>query len=177
MNVRPFEGRTPELAQRVYVDPRALLVGAVAAGDDSSFWPFTVARGDVNEIVVGARTNVQDNSVLHVTHDGPYSRGGRPLLIGEDVTVGHQCILHACTIGDRVLVGMGSVVMDGVVVEEDVLIAAGSLVAPHKRLERGFLYSGRPAQRVRALTDEELEMLRYSAQHYVRLKDRHRMGA
>jgi carbonic anhydrase/acetyltransferase-like protein (isoleucine patch superfamily) len=176
MNVRPFEGRAPELAQRVYVDPRALLVGAVAAGDDSSFWPFTVARGDVNEIVVGARTNVQDNSVLHVTHDGPYSKGGRPLLIGEDVTVGHQCILHACTIGDRVLVGMGSVVMDGAVVESDVLIGAGSLIAPHKRLEHGFLYAGRPAQRVRALTDEELAMLRYSAQHYVRLKDRHRMG-
>lgn len=174
MNVRPFEGRAPELGQRVYVDPRALVVGAVGIGDDASLWPFAVARGDVNEIVIGARTNVQDNSVLHVTHDGPWSKGGRPLLIGEEVTVGHQCVLHACTIGDRVLVGMGSVVMDGVVVEADVLIAAGSLVSPHKRLERGFLYAGRPAARVRALTDDELAMLRYSAQHYVRLKDRHR---
>lgn len=176
MNVRPFEGRVPELGQRVFVDPRALLIGAVAAGDDASFWPGTVARGDVNEIVVGARTNIQDNCVLHVTHDGPYSRGGRPLLVGEEVTVGHACVLHACTVGDRVLVGMGSLVMDGVVIEADVLIAAGSLVPPHKRLERGFLYAGRPAERVRALTDEELAMLRYSAQHYVRLKDRHRAG-
>jgi len=173
MNVRPFEGRAPELGRGVYVDARALVIGAVALGDDASLWPFTVARGDVNEIVIGARTNVQDNTVLHVTHDGPYSKGGRPLLIGEEVTVGHQCILHACTIGDRVLVGMGSLVMDGAVVEEDVLIAAGTLVSPHKRLERGFLYQGRPATRVRALTDDELAMLRYSAQHYVRLKGRH----
>jgi len=174
MNVRPFEGRLPELGQRVHVDPQALLIGAVTVGDDASFWPFVVARGDVNRIAVGARTNVQDNSVLHVTHDGPWSPGGRPLLIGADVTVGHQCVLHACTIGDRVLVGMGSIVMDGAVVEDDVLIAAGSLVAPNKRLERGHLYAGRPATQVRTLTGAELEMLRYSAEHYVRLKDRHR---
>ena len=172
-NIRTFEGRRPELGARVYLDPAALVVGAVNLGDDASLWPFTVARGDVNEIVVGARSNVQDNSVLHVTHDGPFSKGGRPLVIGEDVTVGHQCVLHACTVGDRVLVGMGSVVMDGAVLESDVLLAAGSLVAPHKRLQRGFLYQGRPVERVRALTEAELEMLRYSAQHYVRLKDRH----
>ena len=177
MNVRPFEGRHPELGARVFVDPRAVVLGAVSVGDDASLWPLTVVRGDVNEIVIGARTNIQDNSVLHVTHDGPYSKGGRPLLIGEDVTVGHQCLLHACTIGNRVLVGMGSIVMDGVVVEEDVLIAAGTLVAPHKRLEHGYLYQGRRARRVRALTDEELAMIRYSAEHYVRLKDRHLAGA
>jgi carbonic anhydrase/acetyltransferase-like protein (isoleucine patch superfamily) len=172
-NIRAFEGRRPELGARVYLDPAALLIGAVSVGDDASLWPFAVARGDVNEIVIGARSNVQDNTVLHVTHDGPFSKGGRPLVVGEDVTVGHQCILHACTIGDRVLVGMGSVVMDGVVVETDVLIAAGSLVPPHKRLQRGYLYQGRPATRSRALTDAELELLCYSAQHYVRLKDRH----
>lgn len=176
MNVRPFEGRTPELGARVFIDPAALVLGAVVVADDSSLWPFVVARGDVMQIVIGARTNIQDNSVLHVTHDGPYSKGGRPLLIGDEVTVGHQCLLHACTIGDRVLVGMGSIVMDGAVVEEDVMIAAGSLVSPHKRLERGFLYQGRPAQKVRALTDDELAMLAYSAQHYVRLKDRHLRG-
>jgi carbonic anhydrase/acetyltransferase-like protein (isoleucine patch superfamily) len=171
---RRFEDRVPEIGERTYIDPAALVIGAVTIGDDASLWPFAVARGDVNEIVIGSRTNVQDGSVLHVTHDGPFSQGGRPLLIGADVTIGHQCLLHACTIGNTVLVGMGSVVMDGVVVEEEVMIAAGSLVPPHKRLERGFLYQGRPATRVRALTDQELEMLRYSAAHYVRLKDRHR---
>ena len=174
MDLRRFENRTPELGARVYVDPAALVIGAVSIGDDASLWPFVVVRGDVNEIVIGARTNVQDASVLHVTHDGPYSQGGRPLLIGDEVTVGHQCLLHACTIGSRVLVGMGSIVMDGAVVDEDVMIAAGSLVSPHKRLARGFLYQGRPAQQVRSLTDQELEMLRYSAAHYLRLKDRHR---
>ncbi len=176
-NVREFEGRRPELGARVYLDPAALVVGAVIVGEDASLWPFTVARGDVNQIVIGARSNVQDNSVLHVTHDGPYSQGGLPLVIGTDVTVGHQCVLHACTVGDRVLVGMGSVVMDGAVIESDVLLAAGSLVTPHKRLQSGFLYQGRPAERVRALTDSELEQLRYSAQHYLRLKDRHLAGA
>jgi carbonic anhydrase/acetyltransferase-like protein (isoleucine patch superfamily) len=176
-NIRAFEGRRPELGARVYLDPAALVVGAVVLGDDASLWPFTVARGDVNEIVVGARSNVQDNSVLHVTHDGPFSKGGRPLVIGADVTVGHQCILHACTIGDRVLVGMGSIIMDGVVIEDEVLLGAGSLVTPHKRLQRGFLYAGRPVERVRALTASELELLNYSAQHYVRLKDRHLKSA
>jgi len=176
-NIRAFEGHQPALGARAYVDPAALVIGAVSLGDDSSLWPFVVARGDVNSISIGARSNVQDNSVLHVTHDGPWSPGGRPLLIGADVTVGHQCILHACTVGDRVLVGMGSVVMDGAVIESDVLLGAGSLVTPNKRLARGFLYQGRPAERVRALTEPELELLRYSAQHYVRLKDRHLKGA
>lgn len=176
MSVRPFEGRVPELGNRAFVDPLALALGAVAIGDDASLWPFVVARGDVNEIVIGARTNVQDNSVLHVTHDGPYSKGGRPLLIGADVTIGHQCLLHACTVGDRVLIGMGSIVMDGAVVEEEVLIGAGSLVPPRKRLERGWLYQGRPAVQTRPLTDDERAMLRYSAEHYVRLKDRHLAG-
>ncbi len=176
-NVRAFEGRRPELGARAFLDPAALVIGAVLVGEDASLWPFSVARGDVNQIVIGARSNVQDNSVLHVTHDGPYSPGGRPLVIGDDVTVGHQCVLHACTIGDRVLIGMGSVVMDGAVIESDVLLAAGSLVTPHKRLQRGFLYQGRPVERVRALTETELELLRYSAQHYVRLKDRHLASA
>src|SRR5258705_388723 len=125
-NVRAFEGRLPELGARVYLDPAALVIGAVSVGDDASLWPFVVARGDVNAIAIGARSNVQDNSVLHVTHDGPWSPGGRPLVIGEDVTIGHQCILHACTVGDRVLIGMGSVVMDGAIVEPEVLLGAGS---------------------------------------------------
>lgn len=176
-NIRAFEGRQPTLGARVYLDPAALVIGAVSLADDASLWPFVVARGDVNTIAIGARSNVQDNSVLHVTHDGPWSPGGRPLVIGADVTVGHQCILHACNVGDRVLIGMGSVVMDGAIIEPEVLLGAGSLVTPNKRLASGFLYQGRPAERVRALTASELELLRYSAQHYVRLKDRHLAGA
>ena len=131
----------------------------------------------MNAIRIGARTTVQDACVLHVTHDGPYTPGGIPLTIGDDVTVGHRVLLHACTIGDRCLVGMGAVVMDGVVVEPDVFIAAGTLVPPGKRLASGFLYRGSPAQQARPLTPDELEMLKYSAQHYVRLKDRYLANA
>jgi carbonic anhydrase/acetyltransferase-like protein (isoleucine patch superfamily) len=173
MDIRTWQGTAPTLGRRVYVDPRATVIGAVTLGDDVSLWPFVVARGDVNSIAVGARTNVQDLTMLHVTHDGPYSRGGLPLLIGEDVTVGHKCLLHACTVGNRVLVGMGSIVMDGAIVEDDVLIGAGSLVSPKKRLERGHLYRGSPVEKVRPLTADEFEMLKYSAAHYVRLKDKY----
>jgi len=177
MALRPFSGTHPTVGQRVYIDATAVVIGRVTLGDDASLWPCVVARGDVNSISVGARSNIQDLTMLHVTHDGPYSPGGFPLSIGADVTVGHKCLLHACTIGDRCLIGMGAIVMDGAVVEDDVLLGAGSLVSPGKRLESGFLYRGSPAQKVRPLTDAEREMLRYSAAHYVRLKDRYLAGA
>jgi carbonic anhydrase/acetyltransferase-like protein (isoleucine patch superfamily) len=151
----------------------ATVIGQVTLGDDVSLWPGVVVRGDVNEIRVGDRSNIQDGSVLHVTHDGPYSPGGLPLTVGDDVTVGHQATLHACQIGDRCLIGMSSCVMDGAILEADILLAAGSLVAPGYRLSAGSLYRGRPAKRVRELNDDEFEMLRYSAAHYVRLKNRY----
>ena len=173
MPTRPFQSSNPSLGQRVYVDGSALVIGQVELGDDVSLWPGAVVRGDVNRIRVGARSNIQDLSVLHVTHDGPYSPGGFPLSIGQEVTVGHRCILHACTVGDRCLIGMGSIVMDGAVIEDAVLLAAGSLVSPGKHLESGYLYRGSPAQKVRTLTDRELDMLSYSAAHYVRLKNRY----
>jgi carbonic anhydrase/acetyltransferase-like protein (isoleucine patch superfamily) len=176
MNVRPYEGVLPELGARVYVDPAAVVVGRVTMGEDASIWPLSVARGDVNFIRIGARTNIQDACVLHVTHDGPYSPGGIPLVIGDDVTVGHRVTLHACTIGDRCLIGMSSTVLDGALLEDDVFLAAGSLVPPGKRLAAGGLYRGRPAVRVRDLKARDLEMLRYSAAHYVRLKDRYLAG-
>ena len=172
MSIRQFQGHLPKIGKRVYIDGMSVVVGHVKLADDVSIWPHVAARGDVNTIEIGARTNIQDNSVLHVTHDGPYTPdGGIPLIIGDDVTVGHRCILHACTIGNRVLVGMGAIVMDGVVVEDDVLIGAGTLVPPGKRLESGWLYRGNPMEKARRLKNEEMEMLKYSAQHYVRLKD------
>ena len=128
--IRPYQKILPTLGNNVFVDEQSCVIGDVHLGDDVSVWPFAVIRGDVNRIRIGARTNVQDNSVLHVTHDGPYSPGGVPLLIGEDATIGHGVILHACTIGNRVLVGMGARILDKVVVQDDVFIAAGSLVTP-----------------------------------------------
>jgi carbonic anhydrase/acetyltransferase-like protein (isoleucine patch superfamily) len=134
---------------------------------------MAVLRGDVNFITVGPRSNIQDGSILHVTHDGPYSPGGKPLVLGADVTVGHGVTLHACTVGDRCLIGMNSCVLDGAVIEDEVMLAAGSLVPPGKRLAAGALYRGAPATRARDLTPGEREMLAYSAAHYVRLKDRY----
>lgn len=171
--IRPYQGILPTLAEGAYVDEQSCVIGDVHLGADASVWPFAAVRGDVNRIRIGARTNVQDNSVLHVTHDGPYSPGGADLVIGEDVTIGHGVILHACHIGDRVLIGMGSILLDKVVVENDVFIAAGSLVTPGKTLQSGWLYAGQPAKPLRELKPAELENLRYSAAHYVRVKDRY----
>lgn len=171
--IRAFGGVRPQLGARVYVDPQSALVGDIVLGDDVSIWPFVAARGDVNRIRIGARSNIQDNTVLHVTHDGPYSPGGVPLLIGEDVTVGHGVILHACTVGDRCLVGMGARVLDRAVLEPECFIAAGAIVPPGKTLRGGWLYRGAPAEAARELTAREREQLLYSAQHYVRLKDRY----
>lgn len=171
MSVRSYRNISPTLGARVYVDPSACVIGRVAIGDDCSVWPTAVVRGDVNSIEIGARTSVQDGAVLHVTHDGPYSPGGRALIIGADVTIGHRVVLHACTIGDACLIGMGSILLDNVVTEELVMIGAGSVVTPGKRLERGGLYVGSPARRIRELNQREIEFLKYSAANYVKLKD------
>ena len=171
--IRPFEKTIPTLGRGVYVDEQACVIGDVQLGDDVSVWPFAAVRGDVNRIRIGARSNVQDNAVLHVTHDGPYSPGGVALEIGEDVTIGNGVILHACTLGNRILVGMGSRVLDRAVIEDDVFLAAGSLVTPGKRLQSGWLHGGQPARPMRELRPQEIEQLKYSAEHYVRLKNRY----
>ncbi len=176
MHFRHYLEHQPELGERVWIDPAATVIGRVELGDDSSVWPGAVLRGDVNLITVGARTNIQDGTICHVTHDGPYTPGGEPLVLGTDITVGHGAILHACRIGNRCLIGMGALVLDGAVIEDDVMLAAGSLVSPGKRLASGWLYRGQPARAVRELTDRELEMLRYSAANYVRLKDEYLEG-
>lgn len=171
MSLEPYRDTFPRLGERVFVHPSAVVIGDTVLGDDVSVWPHVSLRGDVNRIVVGRGSNIQDNTVGHVTHRHPGNPEGAPLLIGEYVTVGHGAVLHGCTIGDFCLVGMGSVVLDNAVLEERVFLAAGSLVSPGKRLESGWLYRGRPAEKVRPLTDDELAFLKYSAEHYVGTKD------
>ncbi|MES2490235.1 MAG: gamma carbonic anhydrase family protein [Pseudomonadota bacterium] len=175
--IRSFQGITPKLAPGVYIDESAQVIGDVTLGEDASVWPLTVVRGDVNKITIGARTNIQDNCCLHVTHDGPYTPGGVELIIGEEVTVGHAVMLHACTIGDRCLIGMGAILLDRVVLEDECFIAAGSIVSPGKRLKGKWLYRGTPAVAVRELTEAERDNLRYSAAHYVRLKNKYLASA
>lgn len=171
--LRTLKKHQPQLGARVYVDQAAVIIGDVALGDDCSVWPTTVIRGDVHRIRIGACTNIQDGSVLHVSHDSQYLPGGAALTVGDEVTVGHKVILHGCTIGDRCLIGMGAIVMDGAVLDAGIILGAGTLVPTGKHLEGGALYLGSPARRVRALSESELEYLAYSAAHYVRLKNRY----
>jgi carbonic anhydrase/acetyltransferase-like protein (isoleucine patch superfamily) len=177
MTISAYLDVMPTLGARVYVAPSAAVIGKVTIGDDASIWPMAVVRGDVHTIHIGARTSIQDGSVLHVTHDGPYRPGGRALIIGDDVTVGHRAVLHACTIGNACLVGMGALVLDDVVTEDLVMIGAGAVVTPGKRLESRGLYVGSPARRVRDLKQGEIDFLTYSAAHYVKVKDHYLNGS
>lgn len=171
VSIRIYNKILPQCGSRVLVDPSAVVIGDVQLADDCSVWPQAVIRGDMHAIRIGARSSVQDGSVLHITHAGPFNPEGYPLTIGEDVTVGHQALLHGCSIGSRVLIGMGSIVMDGARIDDDVVLGAGSLVPPGKHLASGYLYMGRPAQQVRALTEQEMAYFTYTAANYVRLKD------
>lgn len=170
---RPFNGMAPQVADTSYVDTSAVIIGDVLLEDHVSIWPMTVIRGDVNAIRIGAGTNIQDGSILHVTSPSSTQPNGIPLRIGRNVTVGHQCLLHACTVQDEVLIGMGATVMDDVVIESQVVVAAKSLVPPGKRLESGYLYMGNPIQCKRALSEDEVANLAESARHYKTLKDRY----
>jgi len=169
-NLQAFQSHVPQLAQKVYVHASATLIGQVTIGEDSSIWPGVVIRGDVNFIQIGAESNIQELSSLHVNHRSPQDPKGAPLVIGNRVTIGHMVILHGCTIEDESLIGMGSIVMDKAVVQRHVLLAAGSLVPEGKVLESGYLYMGRPAKQVRALTIDEITQLQQSAAMYVQLK-------
>jgi len=166
-----FMQQQPRFGQRVYVSPHASVSGSVVLGDDVSLWPMAVIRGDVNHIEIGQRCNIQDGAILHVTHEGPYSPQGGALILADDITIAHGVILHACTIGPRCLVGMGAIVMDGAVLEEECMIAAGAVVTPGTVVASRTLWKGNPARLARPLSDEQLTMLRYTAEHYVRLKD------
>jgi len=176
MTLRSYKGISPTLGARVYVDPAAVVIGAVELADDVSIWPCAVLRGDVHRIHIGARSNVQDGAVVHVTHDGPYSPGGFPTLVGEGVTIGHGAVIHACTIEDYCLIGMHSTVLDGAVVKKYGFVGAGSLIPPGKVVGERELWLGNPARFVRVLTDKQVEQLQYSAEHYVRVKDDYLAG-
>ncbi len=176
MSVRSFEKVHPKLGDRVFVDPTALVVGNVEVGDDSSVWPMATVRGDVHSIKIGARSSIQDGCVLHVTHAGPYDPEGHDLQIGSDVTIGHKAMIHGCTIEDQCLIGMGSVVMDNAIIRKNVVLGANSLVPPGRELEGGYLWVGSPARKIRPLNEDEIAFFKYSADNYVKLKDRYLAG-
>ena len=172
-SIRNFQDKSPSLGKRVYIDPKSIVIGDVLLGDDVSVWPMAVIRGDVNLIKIGNACSIQDGSILHVTHEGPYTPGGQSLILGQGITIGHKVVLHGCTIDDYCLIGMGALILDAVHIQHHVMVAAGSVVTPGKVLESGYLYLGNPARAVRKLTAQEIERLEYSAQHYVRLKDKY----
>jgi carbonic anhydrase/acetyltransferase-like protein (isoleucine patch superfamily) len=174
MTIREFSGIRPRIDPSAWVDESARVIGDVVLEADVSIWPMAVVRGDINSIRIGARSNIQDNCVLHVTHASPYTDGGAPLVIGTDLTLGHQAVLHACTVGNCCLIGIGAIVLDRALIGDYVIVGAGSLVPGGKVLESGHLYVGSPVKKVRPLTDREREMLEYSSAHYVRLKERYR---
>ena len=164
----PFAGRTPTVAPSAFIAPGAAVIGDVVVGEDASIWFSAVLRGDVNFIRVGPRSNLQDGVVVHV------NAGGESTVVGDEVTVGHQAILHGCRLGRRSLIGMGSVVLDGVSVGEESMVAAGAVVPPGLTVPPRVLVRGVPGRIVRPLTDAEIEHLAASAAAYVELKDRHR---
>lgn len=171
MAVREFNGKQPQVGASVYIDDSAVVIGDVTLGDDVSIWPTTVVRGDVESVTIGEGTNVQDGSVLHVTHAGKYTGQGYPLVIGKGVTIGHRAVVHACTVGNYCLIGIGAIIMDGAVIGDYVMLGAGALVPPGKKLDGGYLYVGTPARQARPLTESEQEFLEYSSQQYIRLKN------
>ncbi len=163
--VKPYRGIFPKIHPSVYLSDNVFVIGDVEIGEDSSVWFGSVVRGDVNYIRIGRRTNIQDNSVVHVTHDT------HPTVIGDNVTVGHRVILHGCTLGNNILVGMGAIIMDGVEIEDFVLVGAGALVTPNKKIPSGVLVAGVPAKIIRDLREEEIELIKESAENYVRYKN------
>lgn len=167
-HVLPFRDKTPALGEGVFIAPGAFVIGDVEIGAGTSIWFNTVVRGDVHSIRIGARTNIQDGSVVHVT-------GGRfPVVVGDDVLIGHMVMLHGCTIESGAMVGMRATVLDDVVVEGGAMVAAGALVTPGKRVRKGEVWAGAPARHVRDMTDADAEVMRYAPPHYVELAETYR---
>ncbi|RTL02191.1 MAG: gamma carbonic anhydrase family protein [Proteobacteria bacterium] len=173
-NIRKYLNYTPQIASSAFIDESAVIIGRVKIGENASIWCNAVARGDVADIIIGNNSNIQDLTTLHVTHDNPGKTEETPLIIGNNVTVGHNCCLHACTLHNNILVGMGSTVLDNAVIEDNVMIGAGSLVPPNKHLAGGYLYFGNPVKQIRPLTEAEIAHLAYSAEHYVEIANNHK---
>lgn len=174
MTIRTFEGKTPTIHASSYIDEAAVIIGDVVIGEGSSIWPMAVVRGDINSITIGNKTSIQDGTVIHVNHAGEFNPEGNAVVVGDQVTVGHNVTLHGCTISSLCLIGIGSTVMDGVMIESEVILGANSLAAPGQILSGGFLWLGSPAKKIRPLTEKEKAFLRYSAEYYVRLGERHK---
>jgi len=166
----PFEGKLPTIHARAWVAPTAAVIGDVEIGELSNIWYHCVLRGDSNYIRIGARTNIQDGTIIHV------NSGTFPTIIGDDVTVGHAAIIHACTLANRAFVGMGATVLDGAVIEEGGVLAAGSVLPPGKRVPALELWVGNPAKLMRVLTPEQRADFDTTAPHYVELAERHRVS-
>ena len=173
MKLIPFGGHTPRVDPTAFVAPGAVLIGDVEVGPEASIWYNCVLRGDVNRIRIGARTNIQDGSVLHVDSPRPGHEAGEPTLIGEEVLIGHLAMVHGCLLHERSFVGLGSIVMDGCEIGSDAMLAAGAMLTPGKRIPAGQLWAGRPAKFVRELGPEEFAGMRAGVAHYVELARAH----
>ena len=169
--IAPFLGHHPEIALSAYIAETAAVVGAVRIGNHSSIWHQVTLRGDNNFITVGEGTNIQDNSCVHI------SSQGYPTIIGSHVNIGHSALVHACHLHDHAFVGMGSIVMDGAIIQSDGMLAAGSLLTPKKQIPAGELWAGSPARKMRDLTAKEIADNRRIAEHYVEVGRAHRLGA
>lgn len=174
MPIRSFNNIQPQIHPSAYVDDSAVVIGDVEIGEDSSIWPMAVVRGDIHKIIIGARSNVQDGAIIHVTHAGEFNPEGHPVMIGNNVIIGHQAVVHGANIADFSLIGIGARVLDGVNVQSHVILGAGSLVPPGKTLESGYLWLGSPAKKIRPLTEQEQEFLQYSSRYYVDLQHKHK---
>jgi carbonic anhydrase/acetyltransferase-like protein (isoleucine patch superfamily) len=168
-----FDGRTPRIDPAAFVAPGARLIGDIEIGPEASIWYNCVLRGDVNRIRIGARSNIQDGSVIHVDSPKAGDETGHPTLIGADVLIGHLAMVHGCVLHDRAFVGLGSIVMDGCEIESDAMLAAGAMLTPGKRIPAGQLWAGRPAKYVRDLTPQELQGQQAGVRHYVELAKAH----
>lgn len=171
MSILAFNEHTPKIGLHVWIDPTATIIGDVIIGNNCSIWPNVVIRGDIHQIRIGEGTNVQDGSIIHVTHASKYHPNGYPTIIGNNVTIGHRVILHGCQVGDECLVGMNSTIMDGANIPNHTYIGANSLIPPNQTLQSKHLWLGQPAKKIRELEKEELEFLQYSAKQYEKLKD------